>query len=215
MTNQTITLNGKTYELTNILSSINNNPVVYLRELPSSPLKEEFPKVFEIKRIFAMPNHLTFDIKPIKELLDRYVIDGKGWIDPFANNSERTEYSNDLNPDCKTKYHLDAFEFVEQLEGKYHGVLFDPPYSMHQTNQMYKGYGLRKQVSVIMDILSNKIEVGGFAISFGWSTNGFGKSRGFEIVEILLVAHGGSHNDTTCVVERKVDYAEKIRGESK
>ena len=41
-------------------------------------------------------------------------------------------------------------------------------------------------------------------ITFGWNTNGIGKTKGFEIIEILLVAHGGSHNDTICVVERKL-----------
>jgi hypothetical protein len=43
----------------------------------------------------------------------------------------------------------------------------------------------------------------GICISFGWSSNGIGLKRGFEIVEILLVAHGGNHNDTMCVVEQK------------
>ena len=32
-----------------------------------------------------------------------------------------------------------------------------------------------------------------------------GKNRGFEIVEILLVAHGGHHNDTICTVEKKIE----------
>ena len=44
----------------------------------------------------------------------------------------------------------------------------------------------------------------GVVITFGWNSNGIGKTRGFEIVEILLVAHGGNHNDTICVVERKL-----------
>jgi hypothetical protein len=52
--------------------------------------------------------------------------------------------------------------------------------------------------------LANKIKVGGYCISFGWNSNGMGKNRGFEIVEILLVSHGGHHNDTIVTVERKV-----------
>jgi len=39
-------------------------------------------------------------------------------------------------------------------------------------------------------------------ISFGWNSGGIGKTNGFEILEILLVAHG-AHNDTICTVERK------------
>lgn len=32
------------------------------------------------------------------------------------------------------------------------------------------------------------------------------KNRGFEIIEIMLVAHGGNHNDTIVTVERKGVY---------
>ena len=31
-----------------------------------------------------------------------------------------------------------------------------------------------------------------------------GNKRGYEIIEILLVSHGSAHNDTICVVERKL-----------
>ena len=37
-------------------------------------------------REFATPSAWTFEIEPIKQLLDRYVSDGKGWIEPFAGN---------------------------------------------------------------------------------------------------------------------------------
>lgn len=43
----------------------------------------------------------------------------------------------------------------------------------------------------------------GICLSFGWNTNGVGKKREFEIIEILVVAHGGSKNDTLCTVEKK------------
>ncbi|GAH81276.1 unnamed protein product [marine sediment metagenome] len=51
--------------------------------------------------------------------------------------------------------------------------------------------------------MAKKIKKGGIVISFGWNSGGFGKNREFEIKEILLVAHGGNHNDTICVVEVK------------
>ena len=44
---------------------------------------------------------------------------------------------------------------------------------------------------------------GGIVISCGWNTQGMGKQNGFEIIEILLVCHGGAHNDTIVTVERK------------
>ena len=55
-----------------------------------------------------------------------------------------------------------------------------------------------------MNGICENIRTGGHAISFGWNSNGFGKRRGFEIVEIMLVAHGTHHNDTIVTVEKKV-----------
>lgn len=43
----------------------------------------------------------------------------------------------------------------------------------------------------------------GKVISFGWNSGGIGKTNGFTITRILLVAHGGWHNDTICTVEVK------------
>ena len=45
---------------------------------------------------------------------------------------------------------------------------------------------------------------GGIVISCGWNSGGIGKKYGFEILEILLVPHGGAHNDTIVTVERKI-----------
>lgn len=44
---------------------------------------------------------------------------------------------------------------------------------------------------------------GGKVITFGWNSGGIGKTNGFEISRILLVPHGGWHNDTICTVEIK------------
>jgi hypothetical protein len=54
------------------------------------------------------------------------------------------------------------------------------------------------------------LKVGGIVLSFGWNTNGIGLARGFNIEEILLVAHGGAKNDTICTVERKSIHYEKL-----
>jgi len=37
----------------------------------------------------------------------------------------------------------------------------------------------------------------------GWNSGGIGKTFGFTQKEILLVPHGGPHNDTIVVVEEK------------
>lgn len=166
-----------------------------------------------MQRVWAMPSRWTFTIKPIRELLERYVGDGYGWIDPFAGKNSPAEFQNDLNPKMPTQYHMHALDFVNTSTLRsqvFNGVLFDPPYSSRQTKECYESIGFKLsfeetkvQFCPVKDILTYKIKNGGFAISFGWSSVGFGKCRDFEIVEILLVCHGGHHNDTIVTVERR------------
>jgi len=159
-----------------------------------------------------MANKWTFQIPPIAALLARYVGDGKGWVDPFAGMSSPAELKNDLNPDMPTQYHLDALDFLEQLSGQFRGILFDPPYSYHQMKECYEEIGkgeitARHATNFYGDLrhaISDKIILGGIAISFGWNSIGMGKTHGFEIVEILLVCHGRAHNDTIVTVDRKI-----------
>ncbi len=86
-------------------------------------------------RVWAMPNAWTFSIGPIKELLSRYVGDGQGWIDPFAGKLSPAQYTNDHNPEMPTLYHMEASELAGHLQGKYKGILFDPPYSFRQISE--------------------------------------------------------------------------------
>jgi hypothetical protein len=48
-------------------------------------------------RVWAMPNKWTFQIQPIRELIYKYVGDGKGWIDPFAGENSAMIYKFTLN----------------------------------------------------------------------------------------------------------------------
>ena len=160
-----------------------------------------------------MPNKWTFTIKPIKELLAEELGTGD-WADPFAGYNSPAYFTNDLNPDAKAKFHMDALAFLRKLEtGAFHGVLFDPPYSISQAAECYKSYGKEKLVinvanmgywAACKDEVARILRPGGKAIVFGWSTNGIGKGRGFEMTRILIVPHGGSKNDTLVTVEKKL-----------
>jgi len=171
-----------------------------------------------ITRTWAMPNKWTFQIKPIRELLSRYNV-GERWFDPFAGMYSPAEFTNDHNLDCNAKYHLDALEFVKQLKGQYDGCLFDPPYSIHEVKRHYDNIGLKYDWKTdptagfvgVRDISAKKIKKGGRVIYFGWNSNAFGKKRGFEIEEILLVAHGGNRNDTIITVEQALQGKEGTR----
>lgn len=133
-------------------------------------------------------------------------------IDPFANNSKIATVTNDLNPDFNTDFHLDAFDFLKMFDNNsIDVVLYDPPYSTRQVSESYKNIG--KEVTALdtsanwrkkhLDEIQRILKPNGIAICFGWNTNGVGKTRGFEMVEVLIVAHGGSHNDTLYTVEIK------------
>lgn len=165
----------------------------------------------EINRVWAMPNKWTFTIEPIAELLKRYNV-GKNWIDPFAGMNSPAEITNDLNPEMKTTYNMRANDFLLSLNKEYLGGIFDPPYNLSQLKECYDNVGeefmkedCNYAYSKPKDLLAKKIKYMGFVICCGWNTVGLGMDRGFKLLEVLLVCHGGHHNDTIVTVEQKVD----------
>ena len=164
----------------------------------------------EINRAWAMPNKNTFSIQPIGEIIQKYL---SGFsVDPFSNTNRLATVCNDLDPEHKAEHCLDAIDFLKTFkDASVDTVLFDPPYSPRQVSECYKNLhmtvnmqttqssfwgDLKKQVARI-------IAPDGIVITCGWNSGGIGKGAGLEIIEILLVAHGGWHNDTIVTVERK------------
>lgn len=166
----------------------------------------------KIERVWAMPNSNTFDIKPIAELLQDEVDLNNKWIDPFANKNKIASITNDLNKDFNTDYHLDALDFLKLFDdNSVDGVLYDPPYSPRQVSECYHNVGLNvTQDTTKASFWGNHkreiariVKLGGKVITFGWNSGGIGYKYGFEIQRILMVPHGGWHNDTICTVEIK------------
>ena len=133
-------------------------------------------------------------------------------IDPFANKNRIARITNDLDPEMGTDYCMDAIDFIKQFDdGSVDFVLYDPPYSPRQVSECYKKLGMTVNMQTTQSSFWGNLKKGiarvikpnGMAISFGWNSNGIGKTKGFEIIEILTVAHGGQHNDTICTVEVK------------
>lgn len=165
----------------------------------------------KIERVWAMPSKNTYTIKPIKELLQEEL--GGFTIDPFANVSMMCDVNNDINDQCDHWTGHDAKEFLEcHKDGEVDTVVFDPPYSPRQVSECYKAVGVKvdnlmtsgRFWSAMRDEIARVVPVGGKVISFGWNSTGIGKKRGFEITRMLIVAHGGQHNDTIVTVETKV-----------
>lgn len=169
---------------------------------------------YPITRTWAMPSPHTFSIPPIAALLDRWLTGCAVIVDPFSGTSTYATHRNDLNPaygQVGVDAELYAHWFATEV-GQAHAVLFDPPYSPRQIAEVYKSVGLavgmRETQNAhlykrVRDALDRCLVPGGIAISCGWNSSGFGTTRGYTVREILLVAHGGAHNDTIVVVEQK------------
>ena len=161
-----------------------------------------------------MPNKNTFDIKPIYELIGKYLKQGK-WIDPFARGSRFNNLcvaTNDLNHEMDTTHNMEALEFLKTFDSEsVDGVLFDPPYSPRQIMECYNQVGKKvhiedTQISFYSDRkreAARIVKPDGIIICCGWNSGGIGKKHGFNLIEILLVPHGSAHNDTIVTVERK------------
>lgn len=163
----------------------------------------------KLSRAWAMPTADTFDCPPIGDLVRKY-LHGVS-VDPFARNKRWATYTNDLNPETEAETHMDAVAFLEMLGRaavKADCVLLDTPYSPRQISECYKAAGIKPGMkdtqnaafySRVRTATRRLCKLGTTVLSFGWNSAGMG--FGFETAEILLVAHGGAHNDTICVID--------------
>lgn len=175
-----------------------------------------------ITREWSMPNSRTFKIKPIKNIIERYqeeLVSNSLVLDPFSNHNividrERLNLiTNDIDPQYDTDYSLDALDFLKMFSDESVDlVLYDPPYSPRQVSEVYKKLDMSVNMQTTQASywgnqkkeISRIVKKGGYVLTFGWNSGGIGKTKGFEIVEILMVAHGGWHNDTIVTVEKKI-----------
>ena len=167
----------------------------------------------KFSRIWAMPNPNTFTIPPIRDFVARH-LHGVS-VDPFARDCAVAKHTNDLNPATSAKHHMQAVDFLKMLKEtgvKADTVLFDPPYSPRQISECYRAANLtvgmtdtqssvlyKKARAAIRDICAP----GATVLQFGWNSCGMGE--GWEMEEILLVSHGGAHNDTICTASRLIN----------
>lgn len=172
----------------------------------------------KITRAWAMPSSNTFTIKPIHDAIAERISRLGVNVDPFVRNSpfKNLCVSNDIDSDIEANYNVDALDFMKSLDEDYADmILFDPPYSPRQVSECYKKMGKSVNMqttqasfwSNLKKEISRVSKTGATVMTFGWNSGGIGIKYGFEIEEILLVAHGGWHNDTIVTIERKLHNA--------
>lgn len=166
-------------------------------------------------RVWSMPSADTFSVPPIGDMVQRYLKASKSSCDPFARNKRWATYTNDLNPNTKAEYHMDAEDFLRMLVGK--GIrcdlaLLDPPYSPRQISECYQAAGIKcgmketQNAALYARVKNAMAEVltdDAIVLSFGWNSAGMGQKHGCDIIEVMLVCHGAAHNDTICLAERR------------
>ena len=109
---------------------------------------------------------------------------------------------------------MDATDFLAMFQdASVDMVLYDPPYSARQVSECYRKMGYTVNMQTTQNSYWRKhkeqirriVKPNGLVLSCGWNSGGIGKKYGFEPLHIRLVAHGGNHNDTIVVVERRVE----------
>lgn len=167
------------------------------------PMSENNP----VRRVWEMPSKWTFKMRNVSALIGKYK-NGGTWVDPFAGENSPAEITNDIEGRCAT-HSMDALDFLKSLDSNSaDGVLFDPPYSVEQCLRKYTPKrggtaGRAEYWAKCKDEIARILRTGGVSMSFAWDSTGIGKSRGFEMLEVLLICHGACHNDTIITVERK------------
>ena len=168
-----------------------------------------------------------FDNKHIRRIMDRYInevnFQKKGIVkmcDPFARESFTTFLqgciTNDLNCDFNTNYNLEFKDFAREmahLEHAFNIIFFDPPYSLRQLKDQYDGIGKDLELwqthnmwKAGKDYLGPLVKMGGYVISFGWTSSGFGKKRGFKKVGVHVFEQAAREDryDLIMTIEKKV-----------
>lgn len=165
-----------------------------------------------MERWFEMPRKWTFQMPKMRHWIEER-IEGSalnlfgGVVRLIHPISTCSVDHNDINPTLLREGDLerDAFDLVgwADMEQCYDTVIFDPPYSAHQAVVSYNMGPRKQRVSHARDVVEYVLRPGGRVISLGWSSTGMSTSRGFDKEALALVNHGGSHNDTIVLSERR------------
>ena len=136
-------------------------------------------------------------------------------VDPFARNCEWADLTNDLNPNTKAKYNLDAFEFLKTIpDNSTKLILFDPPFSQRQEIEKYGSNNLyasdSNKISLITKEFQRILLAGGIVIKLGYNST---KIKNLDLIDCLIVNFGGSRNDVIITIHKKMnkslgDYCE-------
>ena len=155
----------------------------------------------------------TMSIPCFSKAFLNYLPAGKEFkiADLFARNCQlgTPGLKNDIDIFTLADYHEDVFNFLNIIPTNYlDGIIIDPPFSFNQAAKHYKnskgkclGIGW---VSAVRRLAGEKLKVGGYAFCLGWDANGMGNKEKFDLIEVIICAHGQSRNATIMTIDKKL-----------
>ena len=89
---------------------------------------------------------------------------------------------------------------------KYDLIILDPPFTYFQAVHMYDNKKMQ-DITYIKNLTDKLLTNDGIVIICGFNSTGMNSkkyNRNYEKLELLLLNHGGSHNDTIIIKTRRV-----------
>jgi len=157
--------------------------------------------MMEFEYMYQPPKKFTFEQPKLKRWTEKWC---KGKVlNLFAGKTllQVDEYRVDSNKDMKADYYGDAHEFIKTTNMRFDTIILDPPYSIRKSYEKYKGHYIGSKWTIIKKDLLCVMNQNCRIISFGFNSQGMGRSKGFEKIAFCLVCHNGDHNDTIATVE--------------
>lgn len=160
---------------------------------------------------WAMPNKWTFQMKPIKEFVEKEIFKHKQILIPFAGQQRWEAHTGityiDIEADRPFPYlHGDCREVMKGLVQsgmKYDCIISDPPFSFFQAVHSYGNEKLQ-DITYCKRLYDKLLKPGGIIIHCGFNSTGMGLKMRYKKIELLVVNCGGSHNDFLILKERKM-----------
>ncbi len=160
----------------------------------------------EFTYLYQPPKRYTFEQPKLKKWIENNC-EGKV-LNLFAGKVKLNvdELRVDIDESMPTDYCMNAIDFVDMCiknNTKFDSIILDPPYNIRKSREKYEGRWIGK-LTKIKNKLTEILNENGVIISCGYDSVGMSKKRGFKKESICLICHGGDHNDTICLKERKL-----------
>lgn len=191
-----------------------------------SRLKPQHQPIFEYMKI--PPTKWTFETPRMQDWIYRKIaevgdIDTTPVLNMFAGKTRLSilqEFRVDIVEEFEDKGKIhkthadwigDAREFPKEYAGlilfkdfkPFKVALLDPPYNVRKSREKYGGRTIGSFTRIKND-LNNIMDRKSRVITWGYSSVGMSKSRGYELTEVLLISHSGDHSDTIVTVEDRI-----------